>query len=166
MKGRVSAMGMSGAAGVLAAGTFGRWVGLYDGYGRGGTVGVFSIAAGENSKTSDEGEGYAGGGITQTVWSACGRYLHVAERVSDGVLVYDVRVLGRRLGWLRGRRARSQQRLGVEVWGREVWAGGTDGVVRVWEGVGERQGVLDPCWGFRAHDGEGVFWLALWNEAC
>lgn len=156
MKGCVSAMGMSGADGVLAAGTFGRWVGLYDGYGRGGTVGVFSVAAGDHGMEDGvgAGEGYDGGGVTQVVWSACGRYLYVAERMSNAVLVYDVRVLGRRVAWLRGRKAESQQRLGVEVWGREVWAGGTDGVVRVWEGVGEREGAVDPCWEFRAHDGK------------
>lgn len=163
MKGCVSAMGVSGADGVLAAGTFGRWVGLYDGEGRGGTVGVFSVAGEEHSVEDGVGvgEGYVGGGITQVVWSACGRYLYVVERMSNGVLVYDVRVLGRRVGWLRGRRARSQQRMGVEAWGREVWAGGTDGVVRVWEGVGEGEGAVDPCWEFRAHEGKCFRW-SMW----
>ena len=150
MKGCVSAMGMSESAGVLAAGTFGRWVGLYDGNGRGGTVGVFSISG---DRENEDGDEYVGGGITQTMWSACGRYLYVVERVSDGVLVFDVRVLGRRVAWLKGRNARTQQRLGAEVRGREIWAGGTDGVVRVWEDVGESEGALGPCWEFRAHDG-------------
>ncbi|KAA6406696.1 MAG: hypothetical protein FRX48_09419 [Lasallia pustulata] len=40
MKGCVSAMGMAAADGLLAAGTFGRWVGLYDGQGLGGGGGA------------------------------------------------------------------------------------------------------------------------------
>ena len=169
MKGCVSAMSLSASDGVLAAGTFGRWVGLYDGYGRGGTVGVFSVAGAEDSKNkkmNDGDEGYEGGGITQTAWSSCGRYLYVVERMSNGVLVYDVRVLGRRVGWLKGRKARTQQRMGVEVWGREVWGGGTDGVVRCWEGVGGREGGVDECWGFGAHGGEWLLGLACESMGC
>lgn len=141
MKGIVSALGVS-CEGMLAAGTYSRWVGLYDGFGRGGNVGVFAVGA--------EDEGERGGGITQVIWSACGRYLYVVERASDGVAVVDVRGVGKRLAWLRGRNARTQQRLGVEVMGGEVWAGGLDGVVRVWEGLGRAEGVVDPSWEFRA----------------
>ena len=35
--------------------------------------------------------------------------------------------------------------------GGEVWAGGTDGVVRVWEGLGRSEGRVDADWGFKAH---------------
>lgn len=151
MKGIVSALGMS-CEGLLAAGTYSRWVGLYDGFGRGGDAGVFPIGADVDAEADDEVG--RGGGITQVLWSPCGRYLCVAERASDGVSVWDIRGTGKRLAWLRGRNARTQQRLGVEVApaGKEVWAGGLDGAVRVWEGLGLAEGVMDPSsWQFRAH---------------
>lgn len=144
MKGIVSAMAM-GSDGVLAAGTFGRWVGLYDGYGSGDTVAVFPLAAGSEPREEK------GQGITQTLWSTCSRYLCVAERCSDGISVWDIRGTGKRLAWLRGRKAKTQQRLGVDVMGEEVWAGGADGAVRVWEGLGMKEGNLDPAWQFQAH---------------
>ncbi|KAI4287721.1 MAG: hypothetical protein L6R35_003014, partial [Caloplaca aegaea] len=71
IKGIVSALGMS-PEGYLAAGTFSRWIGLYDGHGRGGSVGAFEL------------DPSGGTGITQVLWSADGRYLCVAERCSDG----------------------------------------------------------------------------------
>ena len=156
-KGIVGALGMAHSTGVLAAGCLGGWVGMYDSGGRGGVVGVF-----ENSKTEEVGmdDGSVvvvgeGCGVTQVVWSACGRYLVVVERGSDGVGVWDIRGTGKRLAWLTGRRARTMQRLRVDMWGEEVWAGGTDGRVRVWEGgVGRREGVVEPSWGFEAHGGE------------
>ncbi|CAD6564022.1 MAG: hypothetical protein ASARMPRED_002652 [Alectoria sarmentosa] len=143
MKGIVSALGLS-SEGVLAAGTYSRWVGLYDGFGRGENTGVFSVG------TEVEAEG--GGGITQVVWSACGRYLCVVERASDGVGVWDIRGTGKRLAWLRGRNAKTQQRLSVGVMGGELWAGAVDGMVRVWEGLGMMEGLLDPDWEFKAHE--------------
>lgn len=146
MKGIVSTMSMSGG-GLLAAGTFSRWVGLYDGYGRGDTVGVFQIA-GENEKE----DGTDGNGITQVLWSACDRYLCTIERASDGVAIWDIRGTGKKLAWLRGRKARTQQRLGVDLMGVGVWAGGTDGAVRLWEGLGQTEGVHDPKLEFWAHN--------------
>ena len=145
VKGIVSALGMS-PEGILAAGTFGRWVGLYDGFGRGGSLGAFEIQ-------SDGGRGEEGTGVTQVVWSADGRYLLVVERCSDGVGVWDVRGTGKRLAWLRGRKANTNQRMAVEVVGGEMWAGGTDGMVRLWGGLGQREGNIDPDWGFEAHGG-------------
>ncbi len=144
MKGIISALTISSDR-VLAAGTFNRWIGLYDGGGSGDTIAVFPLAA------ASEPEAEKGQGITQVLWSACSRYLCVAERRSDGVGVWDVRGTGKRLAWLRGRKANTQQRLGVEVMGGDVWAGGTDGVVRVWEGLGMKEGILDPTWQFQAH---------------
>ena len=145
MKGIVSALGVS-SQGMLAAGTYSRWVGLYDGFGRGGDTGVFAVGA------ADEVEAERGGGITQVIWSACGRYLCVVERASYGVGVWDIRGMGKRLAWLRGRNAKTQQRLSVEVTGGEVWAGDLDGVVRVWEGPGMVEGVVDSGREFRAHE--------------
>lgn len=145
MKGIISTLAMS-SDGVLAAGTFNRWIGLYDGHGSGNTMAVFPLTA------DSEPEGEKGQGITQVLWSACSRYLCVVERGSDGIGVWDIRGTGKRLAWLRGRKARTQQRLSVDVMGGEVWAGGTDGVVRMWEGLGSKEGALNPVWQFRAHD--------------
>ncbi|KAI9705435.1 MAG: hypothetical protein M1836_006190 [Candelina mexicana] len=149
MKGIVSCLNLSNR-GVLAAGTFTRSVGLYDSQGSGDCIAVFSVA-----DNKDEEEGIGGAGVTQVLWSSCGTYLYVAERKSDGVLVYDIRVAGKRLGSLTGRRADTNQRLGVDVVdngrGNEIWAGGTDGTVRVWEHVGEMEGAQDPVREWRAH---------------
>lgn len=146
IKGIVSALEIS-TEGILAAGTFSRWVGLYDGYGRGGSLGAFEVG---NDMPDQEEEG--GTGITQVLWSGDGRYLAVVERCSGGISVWDIRGTGKRLAWLRGRNANTNQRLGVEVFGGEVWAGGVDGKVRVWEEIGLREGIVDPKWEFQAHD--------------
>ena len=150
MKGIVSALGMS-PDGILAAGTFTRNVGLYDENGSGGTVAIFPLQGIDNeARDGDVGQGT---GITQLLWSACSRYLCVVERGSDGVGVWDVRGTGQRLAWLRGRKSLTPQRLGVDIAGQEIWAGGTDGYVRVWEGLGMKEGSIDPVWEFKAHDG-------------
>lgn len=145
IKGIVSALGMS-SEGILAAGTFSRWVGLYDAYGRGGSLGAFQLQADRSSQE-------AGTGITQVLWSLDGRYLCVAERCGGGVGIWDVRGTGKKLAWMRGRNAETNQRMGVEMVGNELWAGGLDGRVRVWHGVGEREGIIDPTWEFEAHTG-------------
>ena len=146
MKGIVSTMAMS-SDGILAAGTYSRWVGLYDGYGRGDTVSAFSVAQQREGE-----EGTEGNGLTQVMWSQCGRYLCTVERGSDGIGVLDIRGNSKWLAWLKGRNARTPQRLGVDVIGGEVWAGGMDGVVRVWEGLGMTEGVIDPKWEYKAHE--------------
>lgn len=53
-----------------------------------------------------------------------------------------------------GRKARTNQRLIVDLIGDEIWAGGTDGKVKVWEGVGMKEGVVEPVFEFHAHDGQ------------
>ena len=149
MKGIVSALA-SNADGILAAGTFTRWMGLYDANRGGETYAVFPL------DTDDKQNGeraVRGTGITQLLWSICSRYLCVVERNSDGVGVWDIRGSGGRMAWLKGRKGLTPQRLGAEVVGREVWAGGTDGEIRVWENLGASEGVVEPSWGFRAHDG-------------
>lgn len=121
MRGIISALAIN--EGVLAAGTFSRQVGLYDKSGTGDTIGTFTV----------DGEG---GGITQLLWSMCGRYLYVAERRSDAVAVYDVRVAGVKVESFAPRAAETNQRMGVDVayaLGGEVVAGGTDGMVSVWK---------------------------------
>ena len=137
---------------MLAAGTWTRWIGLYDAEGVGGTVANWCISA-----AADEDAKIGGAGVAQTSWSACGRYLFVAERKSKGVLVYDVRVTGRLLGWLEGREGETNQRLGMDSFpgeegsGSEIWAGDRDGVVRVWKGVENGEGPKGPDWEWKAH---------------
>ncbi|KAI5926690.1 hypothetical protein F4810DRAFT_481637 [Camillea tinctor] len=157
MRGTVSALGAGG--GLVAAGTWTRWVGLYD-FLAGGCVATWSVAGADQGA---RGGSIGGDGITQTVWSPCGRYLVVAERKARGALVYDVRVTGRLLGWLVGREATGNQRIACDVFpgsdeagGFEVWSGTADGAVRVWEGVGGREGAHEPAWGWQAHERSAV----------
>ncbi|KAJ5647832.1 hypothetical protein N7490_004204 [Penicillium lividum] len=153
MKGIVSAMAVSPTGdGILAAGTFTRQVGLYNSNGSGESLGTFSIAKTEANRD------IGGKGITQLVWSPCGRYLYIAERKSDGVLVYDIRVTGQMLGYLRGRKAITNQRMEIDVisagadGAHEVWAGGTDGFMRGWKNPIYAAGGQDPDWEFKMHD--------------
>lgn len=145
LRGIVSAMDTS-CDGLLAAGTFSRNVGLYDDYGLGATNAIFSV------NVDDDDGAKKGNGITQVVWDASGRYLCVAERGSDGISIWDIRGSGKRLAWLQGRKAKTQQRMGIELLYGEIWAGGTDGVVRVWEGLGMKEGVVECDWQFTAHE--------------
>jgi WD40 repeat protein len=153
---------LSSATALLAAGTWTRWIGLYDAGGLGGTVANWSIASAADSTAK-----ICGGGISQTLWSPCGRYLYVVERKSRGILVYDVRVTGRLVGWLEGRAAETNQRLGVDIFSAaqgqikgadqtEMWAGDVDGVVRVWKwsGFSDEGGEvgLTPEKEWRAHE--------------
>ncbi|PUU82673.1 WD40-repeat-containing domain protein [Tuber borchii] len=136
MKGIVSALAIDN--GVLAAGTLSRQVGLYDNCGSGSTIGVFTV----------DGEG---GGITQLLWSKCGRYLHVVERKSDVISVYDVRVAGEKVESLEGRMARTNQRIGVDIaysLEGEVVSGGIDGMITVWETGGKGEKAFE----WKAHD--------------
>lgn len=184
MRGTVSALSMQNdenfmPTGLLAAGTWTRWVGLYD-FARGGErVATWSVADAAASATVPDlppdsqqqphvprqrrtsgGRkqpitGIGGAGINQTAWSPDGRYLLVNERQSTGVLVYDVRVTNKVLGFLAGRDALTHQRLDLTVYpdsegvgGFEVWAGTRDGTVKVWQGVGNDEGCIWPSWDF------------------
>lgn len=168
MRGIVSALALQSSTdqntgtSILAAGTWTRWIGLYDASGLGGTVATWDI-----SSAADVEAGVWGQGISDVGWSGCGRYLWVAERKSKGVLVYDVRVTGKLVTWLGGREADTNQRMGVGCFegeeGTEIWAGGTDGVVRVWEGVGRKEGACDRDWEWKAHDGQIPFFGLLWS---
>ena len=180
MKGIISALALS-SNGILAAGTFTRWIGLYDGRGRGGTISLFGLRDRDQDRDRDRGVGGdveertgsgsgSGSGITQLLWSECGRYLVVVERGSDGMGVWDVRGSGRRLAWLRGRKAITNQRMGAEIVaggasasgsGDQVWAGGTDGRIRVWTGVGQVEGVVEAECEMWGHDGEFCFVVSL-----
>ncbi|KAJ5330426.1 hypothetical protein N7476_000209 [Penicillium atrosanguineum] len=153
MKGIVSAMAVNPTGdGILAAGTFTRHIGLYSSNGSGELLGTFNIAKTEANRD------IGGKGVTQLTWSPCGRYLYIAERKCDGVLVYDIRVTGQMLGYLRGRNALTNQRMNIDVvnsgaeGSHEVWAGGIDGIMRVWKDPAFTVGAHDPDWEFKVHD--------------
>ncbi|EEH05592.1 guanine nucleotide-binding protein [Histoplasma capsulatum G186AR] len=154
MKGIVSTMSISPSGdGVLAAGTSTRYIGLYASNGSGDTIATFSV---EGTVAASR---IGGKGITQVLWSPCGRYLFVIERKSSGILVYDIRVTGQLVGWLEGRGGMTNQRLkadivpGDERNATEVWAGGTDGMVRVWSDPSHvTENGRQPQWEKRVHD--------------
>ncbi|KAF2145437.1 uncharacterized protein K452DRAFT_264458 [Aplosporella prunicola CBS 121167] len=149
IRGEFLALAVSPFSDLYAAGTETRKIALYDPAGRGECAALFSL------QTSSPGTG-----VTSLAWSPCGRYLYAAERNSDAITVYDIRVAGCRLAVLRGRRAFTNQRLGFSVLPHDeagqdhsIIAGGADGVVRVWNNPTSGEGVLDPSAEWRAHDG-------------
>ena len=156
MKGIISALGLEPNTSVLAAGTFSGQVGLYSDNGEGDTIGVFSLAG------SNAHDTIGGHGVTQVKWSPCGKYLYVVERMSDGVLIYDIRDTGQLLGWLTGRKAMTNERMGVdlhttsEVGNYDIWAGGTDGSIRVWTDPHQQEGGQEPVSKWNAHDGKQI----------
>lgn len=155
LKGIVSALSVEPASNILAAGTFSRHVGLYDAVGQGDCIGVFRV-------DGNEADSRIGGrGITQLLWSPCGRYLYIVERQSGGVMVYDIRKTGQLLSWAEGRKAETNQRLGIDLsnssnaeGGLEIWAGGIDGIIRVWKNTHLREGSQQPDLEWNAHDGK------------
>ncbi|KAJ9138391.1 WD40-repeat-containing domain protein [Pleurostoma richardsiae] len=173
MRGTVSALAAT-PEGLVAAGTWTRWVGLYDFAGSGACVATWGVAGATKTPpgasdspslgdrdSSSSSNSIGGQGILQTAWSPCGRYLVVNERQSTGLLVYDVRVTGRLLAWLVGRDALTHQRLTCDVYpgssasgegGFEVWAGTRTGSVQVWDRAGMEEGCVRPAWGWQAHE--------------
>ena len=159
MKGTVAALAVSApnahGSSLLAAGTWTRWMGLYDLHRSEGVVANWMLS---RSDIPDVKGSYDGQGIVQCVWSPCGKYLVVNERHADSLLVYDIRGSGRLLSVLQGRNSSSQQRLHLDVFqdpqtegnGFEVWAGSEDGSVQVWDGVGMAAGEVDPSWQWEA----------------
>lgn len=151
MKGLVSSLDISSDT-ILAAGTFTRCIGLYGKGGLGDCMAVFSVAGQRYAREEIDGSG-----VTQVLWSPCGRYLNVAERKSDGIMVYDVRVAGKLLCWLKGRKAKTNQRLGIDsvqtTSGFDIWAGGTDGFVRCWNDPGLQEGSIEATYEWKGHQG-------------
>lgn len=147
--GVASALDFGVERGVLAVGMYkGKCVGLLDGksVGEEGVVGTLTLP---------REEGHAADGVTSVRFCpgpGRGDYLLVAERVSEVMRVFDVRKGGVPLATLRGREALTHQRLGVDVTEEgEVWAGGTDGMVRVWEGMGMQEGDVEPSSVWQGH---------------
>ncbi|KAL8381680.1 hypothetical protein RB595_005795 [Gaeumannomyces hyphopodioides] len=141
MKGTVSTLAAQPDTSLVAAGTWTRWVGLYDLSRADSCVANWSLFA------SGRGAGSGAGGVVQAIWSPCGRYLVLNERRSTSLAVYDVRVTGRLLSRLVDRDANTNQCLGCDVFASpageaadgsifEVWAGTRDGRVLAWDAVG------------------------------
>ncbi|KAK0715561.1 WD40-repeat-containing domain protein [Lasiosphaeris hirsuta] len=157
MRGTVSALAAQvreqGDAGLVAAGTWTRHLGLYDLQRAGACVATWGIA------DAAVEAGVGGRGVMQIVWSPCGRYLVVNERGASGLLVYDLRGTNKLLAHLTGRDGDTNQRLSCDVFpgiesvgGFEVWAGMKNGGVAVWEGVGNQEGAAAPSWDWKAHE--------------
>lgn len=151
LRGLVSALAIDSQYNVLAAGTLSRQVGLYDSAGSGECVATFSIDA------TDAEETIAGTGVTQLAWSQCGRYLYIAERKSNGLMVYDIRRSGQLLAWLCGRNALTNQRMAFSMGtdtsfgAYDVWAGGQDGKLRRWSNAHMREGSIQPAEALQVH---------------
>ncbi|CAK7218141.1 hypothetical protein SBRCBS47491_003406 [Sporothrix bragantina] len=157
LKGMVSALaaGPEGSSQHLtAAGTWTRGVGLYDLTRSGGVCAAHWKVSDDAASSVSRGDG-----VVQLLWSPCGRYLVVNERKSEGLLVYDVRGSGKLLCTLAGRSARSTQPIRCSVYGGndgkengfELWSGTDSGGIVVYEGVGQREGVVEPSWHWQAH---------------
>ncbi|KAG9644277.1 hypothetical protein KCU86_g13877, partial [Aureobasidium melanogenum] len=141
--GIVSSLALS-SDNLLAAGTYNRQVGLFDNAGQGETIAAFDL-----SYNDADDKLLKGNGVSQLAWSPCGNYLFVAERQSDSLLVYDIRHTGQRLSYLSGRNALTTLKLSFDFASDanakiDIWAGGTDGKVRVWRDVTSREGRIDP----------------------
>lgn len=163
-KGTISALAATApdaGSPMLAAGSWNRWVALYDYFRTPDPISHWCLTGATDPVS---GKKIHGGGVVQTIWSPCGRYLALNERNSDGVLVYDIRKGHRLLGVLGPRNARTQMRLGCDVFatgaetsdagGFEVWGGTEDGTVNVWEDAGTLLGGGNSMktWGWKAHD--------------
>ncbi|KAK4544351.1 hypothetical protein LTR36_004242 [Oleoguttula mirabilis] len=152
-QGIVSALSISGD-GVLAAGTTEREVGLYANEGRGECITAFALA--ERGAVACGKTQVHGTGITSLKWSPCGKYLCIAERQCDSIQVYDVRNTMQWVSQLTGRQADTTQKLGVDIVtisdGYEVWAGGTDGCVRMWSNPGSQGGEHTPDGEMKLHN--------------
>lgn len=61
------------------------------------------------------------------------------------------------MGWLSGRKAEANFQMGFDVvpttYGLEVWAGGTDGYMRMWSNPEQQEGELVPSEAFKVHEG-------------
>lgn len=133
------------SSGLLAAGSSNRTVGIFSSSGHGSCETAFSVAP---ERGDTDASTYSGTGITSLSWTPDATYLLIGERQSDGIHVYDVRNQLKRVAWLAGRNALTTQQLGFSTVptqsGLEVWAGGMDGVVRVWQKPGQMEGVQQP----------------------
>ncbi|QIW99366.1 hypothetical protein AMS68_004884 [Peltaster fructicola] len=135
-------MGLAVSAdGILAAGSSNRNISLWAKSGLGEVHGKPELSF-QLTPPDGVADTCPGTGVTSMAWSACQRYLYVAERQSDCIQVFDVRTGGRRLSWMSQRNAGSSQKFDFSIrpGGTEVWAGGMDGKMRVWTNPGAVSG--------------------------
>ncbi|KAF2832866.1 WD40 repeat-like protein [Ophiobolus disseminans] len=170
-KGAISALTLSpptptSSNGLLAAGARTRHVGIYDPF-NGTEITTFSLPGTLDGKRvyNANMQHVIGDGVSSLKYSPCGTYLYVAERTSDVLLIYDVRNFSLALGYCAGRQALTKQKLGFDVWNagtspydiegtaHELWAGGTDGMVRVWRDPYVKEGAVEADEVFRVGDG-------------
>jgi hypothetical protein len=171
-KGWISALSLSppstfAQGGLLAAGSRTRYVGIYDAT-SGEEVTTFSLPGTiDGKKLSNANMRHVmGDGASYLKYSPCGTYLYVAERQSDVLLIYDVRNFSLTLGYCAGRKALTKQKLGFDIWNagaspydieamsHEVWAGGTDGMVRVWRDPYRKEGAVEADDAVQIGDGD------------
>jgi len=149
-RGRVSAMDMDNGSGsgLLAVGTWRGFVGCYDEQGSGEEVMSVDLRKYDDGRYGNSGHKrrYYGTGVTKVKLCADGRRLVVAERKSEIIRIFDLRMM-QRDGYtsspcqiLQNRVAGvTNQRMGVDVgvWGtggeEVVVGGGEDGVVGIWK---------------------------------
>lgn len=158
-KGVVTSLSMSPSqadsnTGILAAGTRTRHISLYDLQGNGDQITHFQLPDKVHGHTNADTEhvgSITGNGVTMLKWSPCATYLYIAERRSDVILVYDVRNFRHHLGYCAGRKADTNRKMGFDIWNaggengnHEIWAGGTDGRIRVWRDPHLKEGALVP----------------------
>ena len=171
-KGCISALALSpptvsSNGGMLAAGARTRYVGIYNSV-SGGEVTHFSLPGTIDGKKirNQNLSRIMGDGVSHLKWSPCGKYLYVAERQSDVLLIYDVRNFSLSLGYCTGRKALTKQKLGFDVWNagaspydietvsHEIWAGGTDGKMRVWRDPYTKEGAVEADDVVQVHEGD------------
>ncbi|UPX10905.1 uncharacterized protein EKO05_0001540 [Ascochyta rabiei] len=173
-KGYISALSVSpptsaSSEGLLAAGARTRYIGIYDSL-SGSEVTHFSLPGTvDGKKLRNENLAHVmGDGVSSLKWSPCAHYLYVAERQSDVLLIYDVRNFSLALAYCAGRKALTKQKLGFDVWSagaspydvqsvaHEIWAGGTDGMVRVWKDPYMKEGAVEADEVVGIGDGESM----------
>ncbi|KAH8731029.1 hypothetical protein GQ44DRAFT_605345 [Phaeosphaeriaceae sp. PMI808] len=158
-KGHVSALTLSNPStfsreGMLAAGARTRHIGIYDALSS-DEITTFSLPGTiDGKRTRNENISHLmGDGVSYLRFSPCAKYLYVAERSADVLLIYDVRKFSVALAYCTERRALTKQKMGFDVWAsayegevvsHEVWAGGTDGRVRVWRDPCMKEGAVLP----------------------
>jgi len=142
--------------GLLTAGARTRHIGIYDAH-SGSEISTFSLPGTLDGRKLSHAnmQHIIGDGVSSLKYSPCGTYLYVAERNSDVLLIYDVRNFSLSLAYCAGRKALTKQKLGFDVWNagaspydiegtsHEIWAGGTDGVVRVWRDPYVKEGAVE-----------------------
>ena len=142
LKGIVSAMDMN-CDGLLAAGTFSKRLAILDPTSSVDAVGRLPLP-------QDEGTGVTGVKFHPSP-SRC-NYLVVGSRRSTMLHVFDIRNLGSVMATLTDRISATPQRLEFDVTGDgKVWAGCTDGKLRVWDELGLKVGDVSPSWEQESH---------------